>query len=59
MHYLVSVLVYNNIAGEEKAGCFTLIEFYRHLTVSVLYLFLTMLWVGLQCVIVAFPGHIH
>ena len=26
-------------------------------TVSVLCLFLTVQWVGLQCVIVAFPGH--
>ena len=28
-------------------------------TVYVLWLFLTMPWVGLQCVIVAFPDHIH
>ena len=27
------------------------------MTVSVLRLFLTMLWVGLQCVIVVFPDH--
>ena len=27
--------------------------------VSVLWLFLTVPWVGLQCVIVAFPGHTH
>ena len=26
---------------------------------SVLCLFLTVLWVGLQCVIVAFPSHTH
>ena len=29
------------------------------MTVSVLCLFLTVPWVGLQCVIVAFPGHTH
>ena len=28
-------------------------------TVSVLWLFLTMLWVGLHCVIVVFPDHTH
>ena len=29
------------------------------MTVSVLWLFLTVPWVGLQCVIVAFPDHTH
>ena len=29
------------------------------MTVGILCLFLTMPWVGLQCVIVAFPGHTH
>ena len=29
------------------------------MTVSVLYVFLTVLWVGMQCVIVAFTGHTH
>ena len=28
-------------------------------TVYVVWLFLTMLWVGLQCVIVVFPDHTH
>ena len=28
-------------------------------SVSVLFLLLTMLMIGLQCVIVAFPGHTH
>ena len=28
-------------------------------TVNVLWLFLTVLWVSLQCVIVAFPDHTH
>ena len=27
--------------------------------VNVLWLFLTVLWVGLQCVIVVFPDHTH
>ena len=39
----------------EIAGCFTLIVFLVFLTVSILWLFL----VGLQCVIVVFPGHTH
>ena len=29
------------------------------MTVSVLCLYLTVAWVGLQCVIVTFPGHSH
>ena len=28
-------------------------------TINVLWLFLTVPWVGLQCVIVVFPGHTH
>ena len=28
-------------------------------TINVLWLFLTVLWVGLQCVIVLFPDHTH
>ena len=28
-------------------------------TVSVLWLLLAVPWVGLQCVVVAFPGHYH
>ena len=28
-------------------------------TINVLWLFLTMPWVDLQCVIVGFPGHTH
>ena len=29
------------------------------MTVSILWLFLTMAWVGLHCMIVVFPDHIH
>ena len=29
------------------------------MTVCVLWLFLKVSWVGLQCVILVFPGHIH
>ena len=36
---------------EERAGCFALIVLFL-VTVNVLWLFLTVLWVGLQCVIV-------
>ena len=41
-----------------KACCFTLIIFLLapFLVFGVLCLFLTVSWVGLQCVIVAFPG---
>ena len=41
------------------AGHFTLIAFLRHVTVSILCLFLAVPWVGLQCLIVAFPSHTH
>ena len=41
------------------AGCFSLIVFLLglFLVFGALCLFLTVSWVGLQCVIVAFPGH--
>ena len=54
VHYLGSVLVCINLAG-----CFTLFAFQCHLTVSVLCLYLMVPWVGLQCVIVAIPRHVH
>ena len=36
-----------------------LLSFRWHVTVNVLWLFLTVPWVGLQCVIVVFPDHNH
>ena len=36
-----------------------LVAFWCHVTVSILGLFLTVPCIGLQCVIVAFPGHTH
>ena len=44
----------HNLAEEERGGCFTLL-----FGCSVLCLFLMVRWVGLQLVIVAFPGHTH
>ena len=32
---------------------------YRCITINVLWLFLTVLWAGLQCVTVVFPDHTH
>ena len=37
-------------------GCFTLIAYWCHVTVSILCLFLMVPWVGLQCVIMARTG---
>ena len=50
----------NHSVGEEReiAALLKLCYCYR-VAVSVLCLFLVVSWVGLQCVIVAFPGHIH
>ena len=36
-----------------------LLSYRRLVTVNVLCLFLTVKWVGLQCVIVVFPDHTH
>ena len=43
------------IEEEERAGCFAFIV----LRMSWMWLFLAVLWVGLQCVIVVFPDHTH
>ena len=46
--FFVSFLVCNHLAEKEKSDCFTSIV-----------LWLSLLWVGLRSVIVAFPSHSH
>ena len=58
---LLSGLSLLQSSGRGKiAGCFTLIVFLLalFLVFGAMCLFHTVSWVGLQCVIVAFPGHI-
>ena len=50
--------VCNNLDEEERAGCFAFIVL-GIVTVSVMWLFLIILWAGLQCVIVVFPVNTH
>ena len=58
IQYFMSFYFCNYLAGEEIAGCFKLCS--RCLvTVSVLWFFLTMQWIGLQSVIMIFPDHIY
>ena len=59
IQYLMSFLVLKTSRFEERAGCYTFIAFYCHTTVSILCFFNTVLYVGLQYVIVAIPGHTH
>ena len=49
---------HNHLFEEERAGCFTL-SFCCRLTVGVLFVFLAVLLVGLQCVNVIFLDHAH
>ena len=49
----------NHLEEEERVDCFAFIVFCSLVTVNFLWLFLTVLWVGLQCVIVVFPDHAH
>ena len=44
---------------QERAGCFTVLVFLMVVTVTVMWLFLTVPWAGLQCVFVVFPDHTH
>ena len=45
-------------SSRDRWRCFTLYS-WCHVAVSVLCLFLTVPWVGMQCVLVAFPGHTY
>ena len=54
---LYAILSVIHLHGEERAGCFTFNVFLCLVNVSVLWLFLTLPWIGLQCVIVLFPDH--
>ena len=44
-----------SFAEEEKAGCFAIVVLQMYSHTNVLWLFLTVPWVGLQCVIVVSP----
>ena len=46
----------SSTSWEERADCFTLISFLWLVTLSAQWLFITALWVGIQCVIVVFPS---
>ena len=61
MQYLVAFHFCNHLAEVEIAGCFTLIVLLLVLLIvfGAFCLFLTVSWVGLQYVIVAFPGHTY
>ena len=44
---------------KRKLVAFLLLSYRFIVTINVLWLFLTVSWVGLQCVIVVFPNHTH
>ena len=44
---------------KEKAGLFAIIVLQMYVTINVLWLFLTVPWVGLQYVSVVYPDHTH
>ena len=58
--FCCAVLSVNHLAREERERERRLLKscFKCHVTVSAMCLFLAVQWVGLQCVIVVFPGHI-
>ena len=49
----------NHFEKEERAGCFFLLSYRCLVNVIVGCLYFRVPWVGLQCVIMAFPGHTH
>ena len=54
-----ALLLENHLEEVERAGCFAFIANGCLVTVNAMWLFLTVPWVGLQCVIVVFPGHTY
>ena len=48
-----------SFAEEEKAGCFVIDVLQMYFYTNVLWLFITVPWLGLQCVIVVSPDLTH
>ena len=60
MHYVLLILVFAIILKRKRKLVALLLLSYRCIiTINVIWLFLTMPCVGLQCVIVVFPDHTH
>ena len=59
MHYFVSILVLQYLEEEEKVGCFVSIVLQMYCYYKYSLALPQGTWVGLQCVIVAFPDHAH
>ena len=49
----------NHLEEEEKAGCFAVIVLQMYCYFNVLWFFLSVPWVGLQCVILVFLDNTH
>ena len=58
-HCLCHLYFCNHLDGEERAGCFTLLVFLASCECCCSVALLTMLRVGIQCVIVVLPDHTH
>ena len=56
---LCPFLFCNHLEKEEKPGCFAITVLRCIVNINVLWLSLTVPWVGLQYVIVVFPDHTH
>ena len=59
MHYFVSILVLQSSWRGSTLVVLLLLSYICIVTINVLWLFLMVPWVGLQCLIVVFPDHIQ
>ena len=59
MHYLVHFSFAIILKRKRKLVALLLLSYRCIVTIKVMWLFLTVPWVGLQCVIVVFPDHTH
>ena len=56
---LLPFYFYNHLEDGEKFVLLLLLSYGRIVTKNILWLFLTVLWVVLLCMIVIFPSHTH
>ena len=50
---------FDHLEEEETTGCFAIIVLNNIVTINILWLLLTVQWVGLLCVIVVLSDHAH
>ena len=59
MYYFLSIIILQVLKNKRKLAALLSLSYRCIVSINVLWLFLTVLWVGLQYVFVVFPNHTH